>query len=120
MSAKCPLICSAVELWYKMMLEIRNQSDLTENHIKRKVAGSQRLSSNCLWLVMAAYKPLFSDAKMLVICMSVSWLVYEWYLSHDFIVGNKSLSSCKSAYYVLYKCCFLLFSQVTYQYTFVI
>lgn len=63
MSAKCPLICSAVELWYKMMLEIRNQSDLTENHIKRKVAGSQRLSSNCLWLVMAAYKPLFSDAK---------------------------------------------------------
>lgn len=52
---------------------------------------------------------------MLVICMSVSWLVYEWYLSHDFIVGNKSLSSCKSAYYVLYKCCFLLFSQVTYR-----
>ena len=36
MSAKCPLICSAVELWYKMMLEIRNLSDLTENHIKRK------------------------------------------------------------------------------------
>ena len=61
-----------------------------------------------------------SDAKMLVICMSVSWVVLEWYLSHDFIVGNKSLSSCKSAYYVLYKCCFLLFSQVTYQYTFVI
>lgn len=60
------------------------------------------------------------DAKMLVICMSVSWVVLEWYLSHDFIVGNKSLSSCKSAYYVLYKCCFLLFSQVTYQYTFVI
>lgn len=63
---------------------------------------------------------LFTDAKMLVICMSVSWVVLEWYLSHDFIVGNKSLSSCKSAYYVLYKCCFLLFSQVTYQYTFVI
>lgn len=61
-----------------------------------------------------------ADAKMLVICMSVSWLVLEWYLSHDFIVGNKSLSGCKSAYYVLYKCCFLLFSQVTYQYTFVI
>lgn len=56
---------------------------------------------------------------MLVICMSVSWLVYEWYLSHDFIVGNKSLSSCKSAYYVLYKCCFLLFSQVTYQYSYI-
>lgn len=63
---------------------------------------------------------LLADAKMLVICMSVSWVVLEWYLSHDFIVGNKSLSSCKSAYYVLYKCCFLLFSQVTYQYTFVI
>lgn len=63
---------------------------------------------------------LFTYAKMLVICMSVSWVVLEWYLSHDFIVGNRSLSSCKSAYYVLYKCCFLLFSQVTYQYTFVI
>lgn len=61
MSAKCPLNCSAVELWYKMMLEIRNQSDLTENHIKRKAAGYQRLSSNWLWLFMAAYKPLFPD-----------------------------------------------------------
>ena len=61
-----------------------------------------------------------TDEKMLVICMSVSWVVLEWYLSHDFIVGNRSLSSCKSVYYVLYKCCFLLFSQVTYQYTFVI
>ena len=65
MSAKCPRICSAVELWYKMMLEIRNQSDLTENHIKRKAAGYQRLSSTCLWLVMAVYKPLFTDAKPL-------------------------------------------------------
>lgn len=65
MSAKCPLICSAVELWYKMMLEIRNQSDLTENSIKRKATGSQRLSSNWLWLFMAAYKPSFPDAKML-------------------------------------------------------
>ncbi len=65
MSAKCPLICSAVELWYKMMLEIRNQSDLTENHIKRKATGSQRLSSNWLWLFMAAYKPSFPDAEIL-------------------------------------------------------
>ena len=65
---------------------------------------------------MAISKPSLSDAKMLVICMSVSWVVLEWYLSHDFIVGNKNLSSCKSVYYVLYKCCFLLFSQVTYQY----
>ena len=64
MSAKCPLICSAVELWYKMMLEIRNQSELAENHIKRKAAGYQRLSSNWLWLFMAAYKPSFPDAKM--------------------------------------------------------
>ena len=47
------------------MLEIRNQSDLTENHIKRTAAGYQRLSSNWLWLVMAVYKPLLADAKML-------------------------------------------------------
>ena len=46
------------------MLKIRNQSDLTENHIKRKAAGYQRLSSNWLWLVMAVYKPLLADAKM--------------------------------------------------------
>lgn len=63
MSAKCPLNCSAVELWYKMMLDIRNQSDLTENHIKRKAAGYQRLFSNWLWLFMAAYTPSFPDAK---------------------------------------------------------
>ena len=44
------------------MLEIRNQSDLTENHIKRKAAGYQRLSSNWLWLLMATYKPSFPDA----------------------------------------------------------
>lgn len=46
------------------MLEIRNQSDLTENHIKIKVAEIQRLSSNWLWLLMAAYKPSLADAKM--------------------------------------------------------
>ena len=63
MSAKCPLNCSAVELWYKIMLEIRNQSDLTENHIKIKVAEIQRLSSNWLWLLMAAYKPSLTDTK---------------------------------------------------------
>lgn len=74
-------------------------------------------SSEMFRVVLAV---LLADAKMLVICMSVSWVVLEWYLSHDFIVGNRSLSSCKSAYYVLYKCSFLLFSQVTYQYTFVI
>ena len=64
MSAKCPFICSAVELWYKMMLEIRNQSELTENYIKRKATGSQRLSSNWLWLFMAVYKPSFADAEI--------------------------------------------------------
>ena len=45
------------------MLEIRNQSDLTENHIKIKVAEIQRLSSNWLWALMAAYKPSLTDAK---------------------------------------------------------
>ena len=79
MSAKCPLNCSAVELWYKIMLEIRNQSDLTENHIKRKATGYQRLSSNWLWLLMATYKPSFTDAKMLkyipqhLICRNLSY-----------------------------------------------
>ena len=120
MSARSPLICSAVELWYKKMLKIGSLSELTGIDTKIKVAGFQRLYSKWLWLLMAVYKPSFPDAKMLVICMSVSWVVLEWYLSHDFIVGNRSLSSCKSVYYVLYKCCFLLFSQVTYQYTFVI
>ena len=47
------------------MLEIRNQSDLTENHIKRKAAGYQRLSSNWLWLLMATYKPSFANTKVL-------------------------------------------------------
>lgn len=64
MSAKCPLNCSAVELWYKIMLEIRNQSDLTENHIKRKAAGYQRLSSNWLWLVTAVSKPSLAYTKL--------------------------------------------------------
>lgn len=46
------------------MLEIRNQSDLTENHIKRKAAGYQRLSSNWLWLLMAVSKLSLTDAKV--------------------------------------------------------
>lgn len=45
------------------MLEIRNQSDLTENHIKRKAAGYQRLSSNWLWLLMAVSKPSLANAE---------------------------------------------------------
>ena len=76
MSAKCPLICSAVELWYKMMLEIRNQSELAENHIKRKAAGYQRLSSNWLWLVTAVSKPSFSDAE------------FREYLAENIVVGD--------------------------------
>lgn len=47
------------------MLEIRNQSDLTENHIKIKVAEIQRLYSKWLWLVTAVYKPSFANAEML-------------------------------------------------------
>ena len=45
------------------MLEIRNQSDLTENHIKRKAAGYQRLSFNWLWLLMAVSKLSLADAE---------------------------------------------------------
>lgn len=88
MSAKCPLICSAVELWYKMMLEIRNQSELAENHIKRKAAGYQRLSSNWLWLFMAAYKPSFSAWK--------SVKLYALYLFLALIIMPQS-----SLYYTL-------------------
>ena len=75
MSAKCPLNCSAVELWYKIMLEIRNQSDLTGMDIKIKVAGLQRLYSKWLWLLMAVYKPSFTDAKIFK------------YISKNFVIG---------------------------------
>ena len=34
-------------------------------HIKTKVADIQRLYSKWLWLVMAVYKPLLADAKVL-------------------------------------------------------
>ena len=65
MSARSPLICSAVELWYKKMLKIGSLSELTGMDIKIKVAGFQRLYSKWLWLLMAVYKPSFTDAKML-------------------------------------------------------
>ena len=65
MSARSPLICSAVELWYKKMLKIGSLSELTGIDTKIKVAGFQRLYSKWLWLLMAVYKPLFADAKML-------------------------------------------------------
>lgn len=64
MSARSPLICSAVELWYKKMLKIGSLSELTGMGIKIKVAGFQRLYSKWLWLLMAVYKPSFADAKM--------------------------------------------------------
>ncbi len=63
------------------MLEIRNQSDLTENHIKIKVAEIQRLSSNWLWLLMAAYKPSLTYAKIL---KYISQYLIRRDLSRDF------------------------------------
>lgn len=65
MSARSPLICSAVELWYKKMLKIGSLSELTGMDIKIKVAGFQRLYSKWLWLLMAVYKPSFADAEIL-------------------------------------------------------
>ena len=64
MSARSPLICSAVELWYKKMLKIGSLSELTGIDTKIKVAGFQRLYSKWLWLLMAVYKPSFADAEM--------------------------------------------------------
>lgn len=58
------------------MLEIRNQSDLTENHIKRKAAGYQRLSSNWLWLVTAVSKP------------SLAYAEFREYLDENIVVGD--------------------------------
>lgn len=63
MSARSPLICSAVELWYKKMLKIGSLSELTGIDTKIKVAGFQRLYSKWLWLLMAVYKPSFPDAE---------------------------------------------------------
>lgn len=64
MSARSPLICSAVELWYKKMLKIGSLSELTGIDTKIKVAGFQRLYSKWLWLLMAVYKPSFADAEV--------------------------------------------------------
>lgn len=65
MSARSPLICSAVELWYKKMLKIGSLSELTGIDTKIKVAEIQRLYSKWLWLLMAVSKPSLTDAKML-------------------------------------------------------
>ncbi len=64
MSARSPLICSVVELWYKKMLKIGSLSELTGIDTKIKVAGFQRLYSKWLWLLMAISKPSLADAKM--------------------------------------------------------
>ncbi len=64
MSARGPLICSAVELWYKKMLKIGSLSELTGIDTKIKVAGFQRLYSKWLWLLMAVYKLSFADAEI--------------------------------------------------------
>lgn len=47
------------------MLKIGSLSELTGMDTKIKVAGFQRLYSKWLWLLMAVYKPSFTDAKML-------------------------------------------------------
>lgn len=67
MSAKCPLNCSAVELWYKIMLEIRNQSDLTENHIKRKplvISDFLLVGYGYLWLFTSRHLPMQNFIKI--------------------------------------------------------
>ena len=63
MSARSPLICSAVELWYKKMLKIGSLSELTGMDTKIKVAEIQRLYSKWLWLLTAVYKPSLADAE---------------------------------------------------------
>ena len=65
MSARSPLICSAVELWYKKMLKIGSLSELTGIDTKIKVAGFQRLYSKWLWLLMAISKPSLSNTEIL-------------------------------------------------------
>lgn len=76
MSARSPLICSAVELWYKKMLKIGSLSELTGIDTKIKVAGFQRLYSKWLWLLMAVYKPLFADTE------------FREYLAENIVVGD--------------------------------
>ena len=76
MSARSPLICSAVELWYKKMLKIGSLSELTGMDIKIKVAGFQRLYSKWLWLLMVVYKPSFADAE------------FREYLDENIVVGD--------------------------------
>mgnify|MGYP007046004129 CR=1 FL=1 len=74
MSARSPLICSAVELWYKKMLKIGSLSELTGMDIKIKVAGFQRLYSKWLWLLMAVYKPSFTHKKIIEIILNTIFI----------------------------------------------
>lgn len=76
MSARSPLICSAVELWYKKMLKIGSLSELTGIDTKIKVAGFQRLYSKWLWLLMAVYKPSFANTE------------FREYLAENIVVGD--------------------------------
>lgn len=95
MSARSPLICSAVELWYKKMLKIGSLSELTGMDIKIKVAGFQRLYSKWLWLLMAVYKPSFTDAKYffnayLCSCKCLIYNVLQSFTEgHKFVRGDK-------------------------------
>lgn len=88
MSARSPLICSAVELWYKKMLKIGSLSELTGIDTKIKVAGFQRLYSKWLWLLMAVYKP--SSMQSITItdnqCIIKQW--YKYGLSVSFLTIN--------------------------------
>lgn len=95
MSARSPLICSAVELWYKKMLKIGSLSELTGIDTKIKVAGFQRLYSKWLWLLMAVYKPSFADAKYffnayLCSCKCLIYNVLQSFTEgHKFVRGDK-------------------------------
>lgn len=81
------------------MLEIRNQSDLTENHIKRKAAGYQRLSSNWLWLLMTTYKPSFPDGELGGLMFGDDGVIDNggMLVSDDFIIPEEEFISRQNA-----------------------
>ena len=83
MSARSPLICSAVELWYKKMLKIGSLSELTGIDTKIKVAGFQRLYSKWLWLLMAISKPSLSETENFE----------DWMSTHD--ISNLPMDKLK-------------------------
>lgn len=81
MSARSPLICSAVELWYKKMLKIGSLSELTGIDTKIKVAGFQRLYSKWLWLLMAVYKPSFAEENVYLPTQTIFVLYKALYIN---------------------------------------